>query len=67
MSSILQRIGTFFSSFKEKYDDFKRPRIPVNLLKSKEPDIKRDVILPEVNTPRVEPKDENVIGEFFRP
>ena len=66
MSSILERIGNFFSSFHQRYEEFKRLRIPLNLLKSKEPDtVKREVNLPEENTPK--PNEENHLGEFFRP
>jgi hypothetical protein len=69
MSSVLERIGNFFVSFHQRYEEYRRPRIPLNLLKSKEPDtVKREVTLPEVNTPKpVVNIDENIIGEFFRP
>lgn len=66
MSSLLERLGNFLVSFQQRYEEYKRPRIPLNLLKSKEPNtVKRDVILPEVNTPK--PTEENHLGEFFRP
>ena len=69
MSSILERLGNFLVSFQQRYEEYKRPRIPLNLLRTKEPDtVKRDVTLPEVNTPKPVIKlEENVLGEFFRP
>ena len=69
MSSIFERLGKFITSFHERYEEYKRPRVPVNLLKSKEPDtVKREASLPEVNTPKpVVNIEENMIGEYFRP
>ena len=66
MSTIINRLTSFISLFHQRYEEYKRPRIPLNLLKSKEPEtVKRDVVLPELNTPK--PADENHLGEFFRP
>jgi hypothetical protein len=65
MFNILERLGNFITSFQQRYEEFKRPRVPLNLLKSKEPDtVKREVNLPD-NTPK--PDEENHLGEFFRP
>ena len=69
MSSLLERLENFLVSFQQRYEEYKRPRIPLNLLKSKEPDtVRREVTLPEINTPKPEIKsEENLLGEFFRP
>lgn len=71
MSSVLERIGNFFNSFQKRYEEYKRPRIPANLLKSKETIlVKSEPIsnLPETNTPKpVINLEENMIGEYFRP
>jgi len=65
MFNIVERLGNFITSFQQRYEEFKRPRVPLNLLKSKEPDtVKREVNLPD-NTPK--PDEENHLGEFFRP
>lgn len=73
MSGILERLGNFFTNFHQRYEEYKRPRIPVNLLRSKdtilikpEPAIKSK--LPDASTPKpVVNLEENIIGEYFRP
>ena len=71
MSSILERLGNFLVSFQQRYEEYKRPRIPVNLLKSKETILVKpepNSNLPEVNTPKpLVNIEENMIGEYFRP
>jgi hypothetical protein len=68
MSSLLERLGNFISSFHQRYEEFKRPRIPMNLLVSKDPEpIKHHVNIPESNTPKSITNINEHMSELFRP
>jgi len=67
MSSILERLGMFLSSFQQRYEEYNRPRIPLNLFGSKEPThVKKEPSLPDVETPKLPVESQN-ITELFRP